>query len=66
MKNDLASASGWRKASYSNTNGNCVEAAQTTAGVAVRDTTNRSGATLVFPAGAWRAFTANGCAVTAS
>lgn len=57
--NDLSAASGWRKASYSSTNGNCVEVAQTPAGsVAVRDTTDQRGPTLAVQAGVWRAFMA--------
>ncbi|HXT90966.1 MAG TPA: DUF397 domain-containing protein [Trebonia sp.] len=47
----------WRKSSYSNNGGNCVEAGVTEVGwVLVRDTTNRAGGTLSFPVCAWRAF----------
>lgn len=47
----------WRKATYSGNNGGgCVETANAGTGVAVRDTTNRDGGTLVVPAGAWSAF----------
>ena len=46
----------WRKSSYSGANGgDCVEVASSD-GVALRDTTNRDGATLEFPAGAWTVF----------
>jgi hypothetical protein len=45
----------WRKASYSNGGENCVEVANAE-GVAVRDTTDRDGATLSVPAAAWAAF----------
>ena len=46
----------WRKSSYSGANGgDCVEVASAN-GVAVRDTTNRDGMTLEFPAGAWALF----------
>jgi hypothetical protein len=49
----------WRKASYSNNGGNCVEAGVAESGwVLVRDTTDREGGTLSFPAAAWRAFAA--------
>ena len=47
----------WRKSSYSDTGaGSCVEVGQSSA-VLVRDTTNRDGAALTFPARAWRTFT---------
>jgi hypothetical protein len=58
--NDLSAAFDWRKASYSSTNGSCVEVARTPAGdVAVRDTTDRSGPALAIRPGAWRAFMAD-------
>ena len=46
----------WRKASYSNGSGQCVEAASDAGTVAVRDTTNRDGGTLVFGAHVWQDF----------
>jgi hypothetical protein len=46
----------WRKASYSNGSGSCVEAASGDGTVAVRDTTDRDGGMLTFTAEAWRAF----------
>jgi hypothetical protein len=46
----------WRKASYSNGSGNCVEVADTARAVLVRDTTDREGGTLTFTTDAWRAF----------
>ena len=48
-----------RKSSYSDTNGNCVEAASADGAVIARDTTNRSGGTLTFTAEAWQVFTAS-------
>jgi hypothetical protein len=52
MEND------WRKSSYSGSNGGeCVEVASAKA-VLVRDTIDRSGPMLVFPAVAWSAFIA--------
>jgi hypothetical protein len=49
----------WRKASYSGNNGGaCVEAGVAARGsVLVRDTTDRGGAVLDVPAGAWTRFT---------
>jgi Domain of unknown function (DUF397) len=46
----------WRKASYSNGSGACVETASNTSTVAVRDTTDRDGRTLAFTADAWASF----------
>lgn len=48
----------WRKTSYSGDNGaQCIEVATTAPrGVAVRDTTDRDGMTLMLPAPAWRTF----------
>ena len=46
----------WRKASYSATNGNCVEVADAPSLVLVRDTTDRDGGTLAFSADAWESF----------
>jgi hypothetical protein len=45
----------WRKASYSNSSGSCVEVGASATSVLVRDTTNRSGVTLAIPVPAWRA-----------
>lgn len=50
---------GWRKSTYSGGNGgDCVETASGDGVVMVRDTTDRDGGTLAFPADAWRAFAA--------
>lgn len=48
----------WRKSSYSDNGGNCVEVA-TSGSVLVRDTANRDGGTLTFSASAWERFTAS-------
>jgi hypothetical protein len=48
---------GWRKATYSHGNGDCVEVAADRRVVGVRDTAQRrSGPVLQFSAEAWRAF----------
>jgi hypothetical protein len=53
---DIIEAS-WRTSSYTgNGGGNCVEVADATRVVLVRDTKDREGGTLAFPADAWRAF----------
>jgi Domain of unknown function (DUF397) len=47
----------WRKASYSSNGGtDCVEVAEDDSRVMVRDTKDRKGPVLRFPAGAWRLF----------
>lgn len=48
----------WRKASFSDNGGNCVEVGHDGPVVAVRDTENREGPSLAFSASAWRAFAA--------
>ena len=48
---------GWRKSSYSGSNGSCVETASDSGVIQVRDTTDRDGCTLSVPAGAWERFT---------
>ena len=51
--------SNWRKASYSNAGGNCVEVADLDDGDrAVRDSKDRAGPMLRFAAAEWAAFTA--------
>ena len=48
----------WRKATHSNGIGNCVEVGTAARAILVRDTTNRSGATLTIPSAAWQALLA--------
>jgi hypothetical protein len=55
MSNDTKRGD-WRKASYSNGSGSCVETASGAGTIAVRDTTDRDGGTLTFTADAWRTF----------
>jgi hypothetical protein len=53
---DLPDAS-WRTSTRSGSQGDCVEVNDGKPGVVgVRDSKNRTGGTLVFPAAAWRAF----------
>jgi Domain of unknown function (DUF397) len=47
----------WRKSSYSQNGGECVEVADASTAVLVRDTANRDGGTLTFSAEAWKTFT---------
>jgi hypothetical protein len=49
----------WRKASFSNGSGSCVETASDAGTVAVRDTTDRDGGTLAFSAKVWQEFAAS-------
>ncbi len=47
----------WRKSSYSgNGGGDCVEVGAADGAIVVRDTKDRAGAVLRFPAGKWRRF----------
>jgi hypothetical protein len=50
--------SDWRKASYSNGQGDCVEVSTDACVILVRDTKDRAGAVLTFGPGAWRRFAA--------
>lgn len=46
----------WVKSSRSTSNGNCVEAARTAAGIAIRDSKDPDGPALLVSHDAWRAF----------
>ncbi|MFB8240177.1 DUF397 domain-containing protein [Kitasatospora purpeofusca] len=49
----------WRKSSYSNNGGSCVEVSPDVPGlVPVRDSKDPSGPVLTFPSDAWRSFVA--------
>jgi hypothetical protein len=49
--------SGWRVASYTGGQGNCVEVGTSAATVAVRDTKDEKGPVLQFERSVWHAFT---------
>jgi Domain of unknown function (DUF397) len=49
----------WRVSRYSGTNGNCVEVADESGMVQVRDTKNREAGSVAFTADAWAKFTAS-------
>jgi hypothetical protein len=46
----------WRKSSFSNPSGNCVEAAGLVGGVALRDSRSPDGPALAFTSATWDAF----------
>jgi hypothetical protein len=48
----------WRKSKRSMNHGSCVEVAGGRAGIMMRDSTDREGPQVRYPASAWRAFTA--------
>ena len=52
----LPHAAAWRKSSYSNPSGNCVEAAGLAGGVALRDSRSPAGPALVFTSATWGTF----------
>ena len=47
----------WRKSSYSDNGGECVEVGEARRGVLVRDTQDRSGPVLQLSSAVWRRFT---------
>ncbi|MFE7492906.1 DUF397 domain-containing protein [Kitasatospora sp. NPDC057965] len=55
MHSDHPAAAAWRKSSYSNGQGGCVEVDDSHPG-AVRDSKDPHGPVLVFPTEAWQSF----------
>ncbi|GAA4701423.1 DUF397 domain-containing protein [Phytohabitans rumicis] len=55
MTSDLSRAT-WRKSTRSQDNGGCVEVAKLLNGVAVRDSKDPDGPTLIFSIGPWADF----------
>jgi hypothetical protein len=54
--NDNIALTGWRKSSLSFSNQNCVEVGSRPGVIGVRDTKDKNGPVLTFPAAAWRDF----------
>jgi hypothetical protein len=52
----LPRTAAWRKSSYSNPSGNCLEATELASGVALRDSRFPDGPALVFTSATWGAF----------
>jgi hypothetical protein len=59
MKTSGMSRVEWRKSSYSGSNGNCVEAGTVGLVVAVRDSQDPGGPSLMFEPSAWSMFAAS-------
>jgi Domain of unknown function (DUF397) len=56
VRASLPHAAAWRKSSYSNPSGNCVEAAELAGSIALRDSRFPDGPVLVFTGAMWDAF----------
>jgi len=56
VRASLPHPAAWRKSSYSNPSGNCVEAAELAGGVALRDSRFPDGPALRFSSATWDAF----------
>lgn len=52
----MANEPAWRVATYTGGQGNCVEVGDADRAILVRDTKDRDGGTLTFPAAAWQSF----------
>ena len=53
----MANEPAWRVAIYTGGNGDCVEVGGTDRVILLRDTKDRTGGTLTFPAATWQSFT---------
>jgi Domain of unknown function (DUF397) len=58
MTNEREATLRWRKSSYSGSGNNCVQVSASDPGVAVRDSKDPNGPTLVFSPQHWRTFVA--------
>lgn len=56
MTTSTIPAAAWRKSTYSNADGNCVEVAVGRLAVAVRDSKHPTGPVLTFAAAEWQEF----------
>jgi hypothetical protein len=52
----MANEPAWRVATYTGGNGNCVEVGDADHVILIRDTKDRTGETLKFPAATWQSF----------
>lgn len=59
MKANNLTGAQWRTSTRSSGTGQCVEVANVDGGMAVRDSKDRSGPTLLFGAASWRIFLAH-------
>lgn len=53
----MANGPAWRVATYTGGSGDCVEVGNADHAILIRDSKDRVGETLTFPAATWRSFT---------
>ena len=53
----MANEPAWRVATYTGSSGSCIEVGDVERAILVRDTKDRDGGTLTFPASTWQSFT---------